>query len=92
MNTQLARLIQSLSPEKGKELFDAYGAAALDTIVVALLEALPENKVDEFYRIAKVNDPDAFGEFLHDAVPHLDKILEEEMDRFQREAEGLIAP
>ena len=91
MNTHLANLITSLSPEKGRELLNAYGAAALDTIVVAILEALPEEKVDEFYRIAKINDPEAFDEFLHDAIPGLDDMLAEEMARFSREADGLAA-
>lgn len=75
------------SPGTWDEFFDRAAEAVMITVIRRLERELPEEKMEEFFRVFEGSATDAEKKVFLDAnVPHFTNMLGEEVARFKKEA------
>jgi hypothetical protein len=89
MQKQIAEAlgISGLSDAEQQKIIEDFGAVALQASTAAIIEALPEEKREEFVRLVESGDEDAAQAFLASALPNFEEIsgkaVQEELAHFK---------
>lgn len=79
--------ISEMKPEEQRALIAQFGEVALKSATIAVLEAMPAEKRDEFATLSEGGDPEALKSFLDGAVPTHESIarqaVQDEVKRFK---------
>ncbi len=84
-NLILSLGLDKLTPEEQEQILVDIGDVIYDSIISRALRELSEkDKIELDHLLADRPDFDRLGSFLHDRVPHIDRIAAEEINNFKK--------
>ena len=91
MANTLKDLIRDLAPQEAKEFGESISDAVITSLVLSILEEVPDEKLLELDAVIEANDPQALTAFLQKHVPSLEGRLAESLKRMREEAQILLS-
>lgn len=83
--------LKNLSAERQKELLEKMSSLIQNRVLLRVLRSLSEEDKKEFDNILETNDMEKVHRFLIEKVPGLDKITDEEVEKFRGEVKKQLS-
>lgn len=91
MQDDLTKLIRALPADEADELAATLSDAVLETLSIAIMQSVPDNKLDELKELIAAGDFPALATFLKAHVPTLDDKVHESLARMKAETTSMLA-
>ena len=91
MSAAFIQFLERVAPEQASLVVQGLGDTALKSVLVTLIEALPEEHVPQFERLLESGTSSEVEAFLRLHIPNLDEVLEHSLEGLRSDLDQFLA-